>query len=168
VILKWAKPEAAPTPAQARSKERQDSWDNARRTAAVQAATLKRNCEIATIEAEQAKSVSGRDIAAYGLFVEKNSLRESTCRQAELEKTRQVAVEQQIAEEKKGVEAAEKGGIVQQGPAGPPACDGTLVFNGTKCFSWSARLSLASTSIVDLIALVVRLATGGTPLGGTQ
>jgi hypothetical protein len=45
-------------------------------------------------------------------------------------------------------------------PSAVPKCAGTLVFNDTRCFTWSAHLSMGTTSLVDLIALTVRMATG--------
>jgi hypothetical protein len=160
VILKWEKPKAGVTAAENRLQQRQAGWDNARRTVAAQVALLARNCQTATIEAEQAKLVGERDIAAYGLSVEKNAKRDAVCRQAELEKTRQKAVDTEVAAEKAAIESAEKGGVVLQGPSGPPKCDGTLVFNDTRCYSWSARLSIGTSSLGDLMALVFRFATG--------
>jgi hypothetical protein len=162
VILKWQKPGPAPLGrAQGRVEERQSRWDHERRTAEANLKLKSQACLLAKLEAEQAEKTARSRPELTGSDGAAAAHRDAMCRQAELDKLRLADVEKQIAFEKSALEKADAAKPALPKPTGPPTCEGTLVFNGTRCFSWSARLSMATSSMLDLLALAPRLAGSG-------
>lgn len=160
VILKWAKPAAVLAAAQTRVQERQSRWDHEKRTAAAIAEVHMKNCELATRQADAMERTSVDPLTRPALLAPSQANRDASCRQADVMKVRLAAVEKQIADEKAALETADKNAPEPPKPTSAVKCEGTLVFSDTRCFTWSARLSIASSSLVDLVSLVFRLATG--------
>jgi len=84
----------------------------------------------------------------------------ATCPAAGELKRRHEAVLQTIAAERQALATLDEHAPATPQPSGPPKCEGTLVFNNTRCFTWSARLSVATSSLADLLSLVIRFLTG--------
>lgn len=159
VILKWAKPTVGPaTRAQSRVDELQSRWRIDSTSAAIRLQALKQVCLADSIQARAAER-SQSDPSLLGIYESARVRRDASCQLVTAEQMRQRADAQGHAAILAAYELADTHSPRAPIP-GPPTCDGTLVFNDTRCFSWTARLSVGTLSLVDLLALIVRFATG--------
>src|SRR5690606_6787367 len=125
---------------------------------------LDQNCRVAELKAQQAQA-SAIDAAGIGFAAAMNAERDALCGIATQQRLIQEAnarSHEALMKSYRTIEEAEAKAAAASPPtpSGVPKCAGTLVFNDTRCFTWSAHLSMGTASLVDLIALTVRMATG--------
>lgn len=170
VLLKWEKPGAAPlSRSQSRVEERKARWFQDSVSTAVPAQALGSVCSVLTIQLASAAGIDTASVKSFpfeSLFDTRPDLRgvrdhwTAACAQADASRRIHEERLDQIAAERQALATLDEHAPATPQPSGPPKCEGTLVFNNTRCFSWSARLSVTTSSLVDVLALAIRFLTG--------
>jgi len=169
VLLKWSKPGAAPlTRAQSRVEERKARWFQDSVSTAIPAQAHGLACTVAKTNFASAAGVDTltAEHSYESLLAARPELRPlwesqyAACAQADASRRAYEARLSEIAAERQALASVDEHAPTAPQPSGPPKCDGTLVFNDTRCFSWSARLSVATSSLVDVLALAIRFLAG--------